>query len=120
MPPGVCTIRRKLPVAPPNSGNPAVRQRSGNELSSGPSLRFIRAVLYRGGASARRGEVVGSYFPPAQPGNIFWQVSVDCNSASRNSRSAAAVFWACGVRGGIRPLGGSLFLDGRAPVCFVE
>src|SRR2546421_945437 len=33
MPTGVCTIRRKLPVAPPNSGSPAVRQRSANELS---------------------------------------------------------------------------------------
>ena len=42
---GVCTIRRKLPVAPPNSGSPAVRQRSANKLSSGPSLRFMRAVL---------------------------------------------------------------------------
>src|SRR6202162_3075980 len=39
MPPGVCTIRRKLPLLVPNSGSPPVRQRSASELSSGPSRR---------------------------------------------------------------------------------
>src|SRR5215475_11885855 len=55
MPPGVCTIRRKLPIPTPKSGSPPVKQRSANELSSGPSLRFIPPVLKRGGRSARRG-----------------------------------------------------------------
>src|SRR5580704_1408397 len=113
-------IRRKLPVAPPNSGRPPVRQRSGSELSSGPSFRLMRAITYRGGASERRGEVDGSYFPPAHPGRFFLQVSVDCSSARRKSRSADDVFWASGVDGGKRPLGGSTIFDVRAPVRFVE
>ena len=41
----VVSIRRKLPVGPPNSGSPAVRQRSAKVLSSGPLLRLMRAVL---------------------------------------------------------------------------
>src|SRR5215470_3174493 len=113
-------MRRKLPVAAPNSGNPRVKQRSGNAPSSGPSWRLIRTVLYRGGGSARFGEGVGSYFPPAQATDLFLQVSVDCNSARRYSRSAAASFWASGVIGGMRPLGGSMISEVRAPVRFWE
>ena len=40
-------MRRKLPVGPPNSGSPPVRQRSPSELSSGPSLRHPRRVVAR-------------------------------------------------------------------------
>src|SRR5258707_5754195 len=36
MPTGVCTIRRKRLVGPPNSGSSPVRQRSSNVLSSVP------------------------------------------------------------------------------------
>src|SRR5437764_8670752 len=76
MPLGVCTIRRKLPLLVPNSGIPPVRQRSANELSSGPSLRFMRAVLYRRARSACRGEGAGSYLPPLQVASSFLHVSV--------------------------------------------
>src|SRR5215471_9092752 len=120
MPPGVCTIRRKLPVTPPNSGRPGVKQRSDTAPSSGPSWRFMRAVLYRGGGSARRGEGVGSYLPPLQVGYLILQVSVACIRVRRNSRSAAAVFRASGVSGGIRPSGGSTISDVRAPVRFLD
>ena len=66
----------------------------------------------------RRGDGTGSYFPPAQAGNLFLHVSVDCNKARRNSRSAAAIFWASAVSCGMRPLAGSTIIDVRMPVCF--
>jgi hypothetical protein len=40
-----CLHDAPVPVSMPNSGSPAVRQRSASELSSGPSLRFMRTVL---------------------------------------------------------------------------
>src|SRR5215813_9321792 len=109
--PGVCTILRKLPPnALPNSGSLPVKQRSASEPSSGPSWRLILpklTALYRGGGSARRGEGIVSYLPPAQAGNWFLHVLVACSRARRNSRSAAAAFCVSGVSDGIRPLGGS-------------
>jgi hypothetical protein len=66
--------------------------------------------MYRDKA-ARRGEGVGSYFPPMQPRSLFMQVSVACTSMRRNSLSSAAIFCACGVNGGIRPFGGSTICD---------
>src|SRR5258706_298359 len=80
------------PIPPPKPGRPPVRQRSANELSSGPSLRFMPPVLKRGGSSVRRGEGVGSYFPPLQIGALVLHASVACNRARRYSRSAAAIF----------------------------
>ena len=41
------------------------------------------ALMGREKRSARRGEGVGSYLPPAQATDLFLQVSVDCSSASR-------------------------------------
>src|SRR5258705_12229551 len=123
MPPGACTIRQKLPPNRlPNSGSPLRRQRSDNPSSSGPSLRLRRATLparYRGGGSENRGEGVGSYLPPAHTGSLFLHALVDCSSARKNSRSAAAARWARGVCGGTRPLGGSTIIDVRAPVCLM-
>src|SRR5262249_21118598 len=121
MPPGVCTMRRKLPPnAVPNSGSPPVRQRSFGQWSSGPSSRLMGARLQRGAGSERRGEGIGSYLPPAQARDLFLQVSVDCNRARLNSRSAAAIFWASGVSDGIRPSGGSTIFEVRAPTRFTD
>ena len=118
MPPGVCTIRRKLPPnAVPNSVMCPLKQRSPNPPSSGWSWRFIRAVLYRGGGSVRRTEGVGSYSPPAQAANPFRHVSVDRSSASRNSRSAVARACASSVSGGLLPFGGSTINDVRRLMC---
>src|SRR5215467_2883148 len=120
MPPGVCTMRRKLPVGAPNSGSPPVRQRSASAPSSGPSCRFIRAVLYRGGGSAILGEGVGSYFPPLHATDFDLQVSVACSRASLNCRSASAIFCPSGVIEGIRPLGGSTINEVRIPACLYD
>jgi hypothetical protein len=73
-----------------------------------------------GRGSARRGDGVGSYFPPLQRTDLPLQVSVDCSSARRNSRSAAGVFRASGVSRGIRPSGGSTISDVRAPMCWLD
>src|SRR5258708_32310582 len=81
MRPGFCRLRRKRPTPTQKSDSPPVRQRSANELSSGPSLRFMPPVLKRGGSSARRGEGVGSYFPPLQIGALVLHASVACNRA---------------------------------------
>src|SRR5436853_352567 len=95
-------------------------QRSIRLPSSGPSCRFMRAVLYRGESSVRRGDGEGSYVPPLQATDFRLHVSVDRRRASRNSRSAAAIFWASAVVAGIRPSGGSTINEVRLPACLID
>src|SRR5712671_4914931 len=80
----------------------------------------MRTALSRGGRSACRVEGVGSYFPPLQRADLLMHVSVDCNSARRKFRSAAAALRASSVNGGTRPLGGSTTSDVRIPTRLLD